>query len=255
MSDVSTVVNYFPTVNEGFITTVAGSSVSSGGTTVTLASTSGLTNGSVFVGIIEPGQANQQVFTGTVDTGGTQITGVKWTRGSNTVHPIGATVVDYVTGTAINMITTGILKFANQDGSLKAIVAPSATLSGSATVGGTLTVNGSIQNSRIYPRISTTTSTATLTPDLSSANVYSISAQAAALAIANPTGSPQDGDGLIIRIKDNGTSRAITYGTAFSNISGLDSLTATTVGKWHVIGAMYNAGTSTWQILSISTEA
>lgn len=115
-SNVSSVVNLIPTVNEGFITTVGGGGVSSGGSAVPLTTTSGLTNGSVFVGIIEPGAAAQQVFTGTVDTGGTQITGVKWTRGTNAAHLAGVTVVDYVTGTAINMISRAILVDHSQTG-------------------------------------------------------------------------------------------------------------------------------------------
>jgi len=102
-SDVSTVTHLLPRVNEGFITTLNGS-ISSGATTVPLNSTSGLVNGTTFVGIIEPNATNQQVFTGTVDTGGGQITNVVWTRGANAAHSGGVTIVDYVTGTAINML-------------------------------------------------------------------------------------------------------------------------------------------------------
>lgn len=114
-SNVSSVTNYFPTVNEGFTTTLNGD-ILSGATTIPLVSTSGLTNATIFVGIIEPGVTNQQVFTGTVDTGGSQITGVKWTRGTNVNHASGVTIVDYVTGTAVNMITTGLLKEHTQAG-------------------------------------------------------------------------------------------------------------------------------------------
>jgi hypothetical protein len=260
-SDVSSVVNHFPTVNEGFITTVAGSSVSSGGTAVSLASVSGLTNGTAFVGIIEPGEANEQVFTGTVDTGGSQIVDVVWTRGANVVHPIGATVVDYVTGTAINMITKGILVSHNQDGTFKAISAPSMTLTGNAAVGGTLavtgntTLNGVTLTSRTVPSLQTMTSGATLTPN---STTYSI-AECAALGInttlANPTGTPVNGQVLVIRLKDDGTARTIAYGTDYANISGLDSLTTTVANKWSVICCMYSTVASKWQIVSISTEA
>lgn len=120
MSDVSLVTNLIPTVNEGFITTVGGSGITSGGATVPLTSMSGLTNGTTFVGIVEPGQTNQQVFTGIVDTGGSQITGVKWTRGANVAHPAGKTVVDYVTGTDFNMLAKAMGIHADQDGTLKA---------------------------------------------------------------------------------------------------------------------------------------
>lgn len=117
MSNVSSVTKYFPTVNEGYNTTLQ-TTIAPGATTVGLANATGLTNGSIFVGIIEPGGNNQQVFTGTVDVTGSQITGVVWTRGANVTHYAGVTIVDYVAGTGFNMITTGILKFANQYGEL-----------------------------------------------------------------------------------------------------------------------------------------
>lgn len=113
--NVSSVVNHFPTANKGFITTL-GSTISSGAVTVPLTSVSGLTNGTIFVGIIEPGQANEQEFTGTVDTAGVQITGVKWTDGTNVDHTAGVTIVDYVSATGQNMQTKGLLVEHNQDG-------------------------------------------------------------------------------------------------------------------------------------------
>jgi len=120
MSDVSSVTKYFATVNEGFGTTLA-TTISSGASTLPLNDVTGLTNGSVFVGIIEPGQTKQQTFTGTIDVAGSQITGVVWTRGANVVHAGGVAVVDYTTGTLMNMISTGILKEHNQNGTHKSI--------------------------------------------------------------------------------------------------------------------------------------
>lgn len=140
-SNVSAVSNYFATANEGFATTLNGS-ISSGATTVPLTSVSGLTNGSIFVGIIEPGATNQQVFTGTVSTGGTSITGVQWTRGTNVAHTGGVAIVDYTTGTAFNMITTGILKQHTQGGAHTGLTTDTLSTSGNASVGGTLGVTG-----------------------------------------------------------------------------------------------------------------
>lgn len=117
MANLASVTKYFPTPKEGFITTL-GSSILSGATTVPLNSTSGLTNGDVFVGLIEPGQTNEQCFTGTVDTAGNQITNVIWTTGTNVAHSAGVTIVDYVTSTTVGMISKGVLKHSNQDGSL-----------------------------------------------------------------------------------------------------------------------------------------
>lgn len=243
MSDVSAVTNMIPTVNEGFITTVSSPGVSSGGTTVPLANVSGLTNGSVFIGVVDPTQVSKQTFTGIVDTSGSQITNVVWTLGTNAAHAVGATVVDWITGTAINLLSKAFLVSHGVTGTLN-----------SAAIAQVLD-NGRTASLRVTPRVSSTTSATTLTPNIDSYNIYDLSAQAANLTIANPTGTPSNGDGLIIRIKDNGTSRTISYGANFSNISGVTSLSATVLGKWHVIGALYNASVSKWQIVSISTEA
>lgn len=141
-SDVSSVTNYFPTPNEGFTTTTSGS-VASAGTTVGLNSVAGLTNGTIFVGIIEPGTVRERTFTGTVSTGTTSITGVIWTRGTSASgHAVGSTVVDYVTGTAIKMMTTGFLKQHTQAGAHTAITATSLTTTGGVTAGSGLTVSG-----------------------------------------------------------------------------------------------------------------
>lgn len=142
-SNVSSVVNYFSQVNEGFSTTTSGTT-SSGGTTVALNSTTGLTNSSIFVGIIEPGATNQQVFTGTVDTSGSQITGVQWTRGSNVAHPGGSIIVDYITGTHHNMTTAGILKQHTQTGTHKSLTTDTLTASGPVTHSSTTILTGAV---------------------------------------------------------------------------------------------------------------
>jgi hypothetical protein len=109
-SDVSAVTSHFATPNEGFTTTTSGI-VASGGATVGLNSVSGLTNGSVFVGVVEPGGSKEQIFTGTVDVSSSSITGVVWLKGDNTQHASGVNIVDYV---------KGLLNMADQDGTLKA---------------------------------------------------------------------------------------------------------------------------------------
>lgn len=133
-SNVTAVTHLLPTVNEGFISTL-GSTISSGATSLTMTDLTGMVNGSTFVGIIEPGDTKQQVFTGQVDTGGGQITGVKWTRGTNTAHSGGVTIVDYITGTAINMMTKWAAVEHNYDGTHSAVTATSISTT-------TLTVAG-----------------------------------------------------------------------------------------------------------------
>jgi hypothetical protein len=111
------------------------------------------------------------------------------------------------------------------------------------------------KSARLKPRLVTAASSATITPDISTANIYELSAQAAGLTIANPAGTPNDGDIFIIRIKDNGTACAIGFGTAYANVSGLDLITTTVINKWSYIGIQYNTAAAKWHIISISTEA
>ena len=96
------------------------------------------------------------------------------------------------------------------------------------------------------------TSTATLTP-VATNDLIRITAQAAALAIANPTGTPEDGHGILIRVKDNGTARAITFGTAYAAI-GVTLPTTTVAGKWLYIGIIWNADAAKWDVISVAQQ-
>lgn len=116
---VASVVNHFPSAENGFTTTLA-STIASGATTVPLNSVAGYANGEIAVFVVDPSDASKkQTFTGVIDTSGVQVTGVVWTAGTNQTHAGGATVVDYATATHISMMTKGILVHADQDGTLK----------------------------------------------------------------------------------------------------------------------------------------
>ena len=132
-TNVTSVVSHFPDPEAGFTTTL-GSTISGGATTVSLNGTSGLTNGAVFVGIIDPGNAKEQVFTGIVDTGGAQITSVVWTNGDNVSHTAGATIVDYPTATHVAMMTKGLLVEHKQTGAHEDITADSIVVADAGTL-------------------------------------------------------------------------------------------------------------------------
>ena len=87
-----------------------------------------------------------------------------------------------------------------------------------------------LTNKRIQPRSSTSASTATLTPALATANVWQLTAQAGALTIAAPTGTPVLGEVIQILIKDSGVARVITWNATYKAM-GEVLKTTTTVGK------------------------
>ena len=105
----------------------------------------------------------------------------------------------------------------------------------------------------IIERVQSVTSSATVTPTATN-DVVVITAQAAALILANPTGSPTQGQAMVIRIKDNGTARAITYGSQYRAI-GITLPTTTTISKTTYIGMIYNSTDTKWDCIGTATEA
>ena len=63
-----------------------------------------------------------------------------------------------------------------------------------------------------------------------------------------------DGWRLLLRFKDNGTSRAITLGSSFQ-ANGVTIPTATTAGKWLTLGCIYNAVDSKFDVVAVGVQA
>ena len=103
------------------------------------------------------------------------------------------------------------------------------------------------------PNIQSVTSAATVTPTTLNDEVV-VTAQAVALALANPTGTSIDGKSLIIRIKDNGTARAITYDTQYRAI-GVTLPTTTVISKTVYLGFIYNSTDTKWDCIGVAQQA
>lgn len=106
-----------------------------------------------------------------------------------------------------------------------------------------------LTNKRITPRISTVASTATLTPDADTQDITAITAQAGALSIAAPTGTPTNGQALIIRIKDNGVVRTVAWNAVYSAFTSIDLRTSTVASKTLLFHFVYNSTDSVWDLL------
>lgn len=137
---------------------------------------------------------------------------------------------------------------------LALVLSPAGALNDTA-IGQVIGAGKTAENLRVKPRIIVDDTTATLTPNIDSYNVYELNAQAETLTIAAPTGTPNDGDVLIFRLKAAGANRTASWNAAYTNVSGLDALTTLLNGKWHYVGIMWNAAATKWQIISITTEA
>jgi len=107
--------------------------------------------------------------------------------------------------------------------------------------------------SPLNPRVQTVTSSATVTP-VSTNDLVIITAQAVGLTLANPTGTFAEGQSLMIRIKDNGTARAITFGTNYRAI-GITLPSTTVISKTMYLGIIYNSTDGKWDILGLNQQA
>jgi hypothetical protein len=122
--------------------------------------------------------------------------------------------------------------------------------------GGFTTINGTatLTNKRIDPRVVSAASASSLTPDVSAADIYAYTALAAGLTINAPTGTPVDGNKLIFRILDNGTTRTLTWNATFTAI-GVTLPTSTTASKTTYVGCIYNANNTRWDVIAVTTQA
>jgi len=94
----------------------------------------------------------------------------------------------------------------------------------------------------------------TLTPASDSKTLIVLTGQDVDVTINTPTGSPVDGQKLLFRIKDDGTSRNIVWGAIFEPI-GVTLPTTTTASKLLYIGCIYNADSGKWDVIAVTEEA
>lgn len=102
-------------------------------------------------------------------------------------------------------------------------------------------------------RVVSVTDTATLSVDSNNYDVALVTALAQALTVANPTGSPTAAQGLVFRFKDNGTARALSWGSQFRAI-GVTLPTTTVASKTLYVGCMRNAIDSKWDVIAVAQE-
>jgi len=121
-------------------------------------------------------------------------------------------------------------------------------------VSGATYVTKSVTGANIRdPRVQSVVSAATVTA-VSTNDLVKITAQAAALTLANPTGTFAEGQALIFRIKDNGTARAITFGANFRAV-GVTLPTTTTISKTTYVGCIYNSTDDKFDVIASLTQA
>jgi hypothetical protein len=121
---------------------------------------------------------------------------------------------------------------------------------------GVITIaSGSYLTGRIAPRVTTITSSATPTINTDNCDAVTITALAAAITsfTTNLSGTPNNFDKLTIRIKDDGTARAIAWGASFE-AKGVALPTTTVISKVLTVGFIYDSVSAKWGCVSSAQE-
>lgn len=127
-----------------------------------------------------------------------------------------------------------------------------------STTGGIKFPDSSIQATTAAPKSLIQTTAASLTVNIAQYDNYVFTSLSQGITInASTLGSPINGDKLIIRFKDNGTSRAINWVTsgtgAFRSIIPVLP-SSTTANKVTYVGCIYNTTESCWDVVASQTQ-
>jgi hypothetical protein len=107
-----------------------------------------------------------------------------------------------------------------------------------------------IANKRINPRSFTSGNPSSLSPDINQADIICTTAQAQALTINAPSGTPVEGQMLKFRLLDNGSAHPLAFNSIFQDTTNI-SLPATTLGSTTVsliLTFHWDSSVSKWRL-------
>jgi hypothetical protein len=128
------------------------------------------------------------------------------------------------------------------DAKLSSATAASTYITASSTT--TLT------NKRLTNRVTTVADSATPTPSADTDDMYIITGLTQTATFGAPTGTPTQGQKIVVRVKDNGTARTLAWNAIYRASSDLSLPTATVANKTMYLGFIYNSTDSKWDLLS-----
>lgn len=151
-------------------------------------------------------------------------------------------------------------------GGVTSITAGTGLTGGTITESGTIAIDSTVvtmsgtqtlTNKTITPRSNSISSGTTIAPTANDSDQYSILALDSAATIDIPTGTPTNGQKLTLRIKDNGSNRALTWVTSSGGYRaiGVSLPTTTAANKVIYVGCIYNSQDTFWDVVAVSVQA
>jgi hypothetical protein len=114
----------------------------------------------------------------------------------------------------------------------------------------TPTGTSTLTNKRVTERVTTVSDSATPTPNSDTDDMYIITGLTQTATFGSPTGTPTQGQKIVIRVKDNGTARTLAWNAIYRASSDLSLPTVTVASKTMYLGFIYNSTDSKWDLLS-----
>lgn len=111
-----------------------------------------------------------------------------------------------------------------------------------------------IEDAIIVPTVQETASTASFTINANNETMGILTGMTQNVNVEAPTGTPVQGQKLMLRFKDDGTTRNFTWNIIWRAI-GVTLPTATTANKTLYVGAVYNSTDSKWDVIAVKEEA
>lgn len=102
-------------------------------------------------------------------------------------------------------------------------------------------------------RVVSIASSSSPTPDADTTDQYVITALAENATFGAPTGTPVNGQALLVRVKDNGTGRTLAFNAIYRAV-GVTLPTTTTSSKTMYLGFIYNTADTKWDCISAVQE-
>jgi hypothetical protein len=160
--------------------------------------------------------------------------------------------------TSLEMYSNGSVNFANSNSITLGSVANLHISGGNNSQYLKTDGAGNLSWSSLSLRVTSNTTIDNLEINCDTTDQFNITALAESITITLPTGTPTDGQKLMIRIRDDGTARAITWGVGESGAFravGPTLPTTTTPNKLMYVGSIWNAADSRWDVIALSEEA
>lgn len=176
-------------------------------------------------------------------------------------------LIQRATGTGVATVTSGVLGVSGTSttatfgtielghASANTLSAASGVLSVEGVVIPSISSTNTFTNKRNTPRVTSISSSATPTINTDNCDAVTITALAANITsmTTNLSGTPNNFDTLIIRFKDDGTARTITWGSSFAS-SQATLPTTTVISKVLTVGLQWDSVKSKWICLATDQE-